>query len=79
MATASKLLSDSWRQSRMAALLQSLKNLKPLQHLSADDIMSIVRTAEFHAFNIGDLICQQASARILARNSVWMIVFTLRL
>jgi hypothetical protein len=63
MATTSKLLSDSWIQSRKADLLQSLKNLKPLQHLSADDIMSIVQTAEFHAFNLGDLICQQARAR----------------
>ena len=63
MATTSKLLSDSWIQSRKADLLQSLKNLKPLQHLSADDIMSIVQTAEFRAFNLGDLICQQARAR----------------
>ena len=65
MATGTKLLSDSWKESRRADLLNSLKHLKPLQHLSSDDIFAIVQTAAFRAFDIGDIICQQVHQRII--------------
>jgi hypothetical protein len=54
-----KLLSDAWKQSRKASLFSSLKSIKPLQHLSHDAIAAIVETASFHAFDVGDIICQQ--------------------
>ena len=54
-----KLLSDPWKQSRKASLLSSLKSIKPLQHLSPDAIAAIVETSNFHAYDVGDIICQQ--------------------
>jgi len=54
-----KILSDSWKGARRAKLVNSIRAIKPFNHLSADDIDAMVQSAQFKAFDLGDTICKQ--------------------
>ena len=59
MMSSAKLLSDPWKEERRAKLLNSIRSIKVLSHLSANDISAMVQSAAFHAFDLGDTICKQ--------------------